>query len=468
MTKMERACSCKCRFSRALAYLQIILGFFVVIASITSLHRFYSTGVLFGSASKNSQTFKEGYADFDLKSLSDRFEEGLSRLSALQDKLEAAVHSINKNKTAAAETITRSELRTYLEEEVISPLYSAHISLRLIRIPKPESESGPGSPMEDPLINFFTVEEIRKYLTAKGNKNGKVSLYGTNKTYGTIGHACVLMRKELEEYMNYDIANYCKDDWHLGQKLMLGGCDPLPRRRCLARASKLYQRPLPINESLWMMPDDRNVRWNNYRCRNFDCLSSKNPRRGFSKCTGCFELDKEKVKWLTNSTLADFLIDDVLAVKPGEIRIGVDISVGTGSFAARMRERNVTIISTAMNIGAPFNEIIALRGLVPLYISLGQRLPFFDNTMDLIHTSVFLDGWVDLQLLDFMLFDWDRVLRPGGLLWIDKFFCNRKDLDDYMYMILQFRYRKHKWAVSYKSNVEVYLSALLEKPPRSL
>ncbi|KAJ6797162.1 uncharacterized protein M6B38_207600 [Iris pallida] len=468
MTKMERACLCKCRFSRALAYLQIILGFFVVIASITSLHRLYSTGLLFDPSSKNFQTIKEGYADFDLKSLSDRFEEGLTLLAALQDKLEAAVHAINKNKTAAAETITRSELKMYLEEEVISPLYSAHISLRLIRIPKPEAEPGPGLPMEDPLINFFTVEEMRKYITAKGNKNGKVSLYGTNKTYGTVGHACVLMRKELEEYMNYDIANYCKDDWHLGQKLMLGGCDPLPRRRCLARASKLYQRPLPINESLWTMPDHRNVRWNNYRCRNFECLSSKNPRRGFSKCTGCFELDKEKVKWLTNSTLADFLIDDVLAVKPGEIRIGVDISVGTGSFAARMRERNVTIISTAMNIGAPFNEMIALRGLVPLYMSLGQRLPFFDNTMDLIHTSVFLDGWVDLQLLDFMLFDWDRVLRPGGLLWIDKFFCKRKDLDDYMYMILQFRYRKHKWAVSFKSNVEVYLSALLEKPPRSL
>ncbi|KAJ6826521.1 uncharacterized protein M6B38_372135 [Iris pallida] len=182
MTKMERACLCKCRFSRALAYLQIILGFFVVIASITSLHRLYSTGLLFDPSSKNFQTIKEGYADFDLKSLSDRFEEGLTLLAALQDKLEAAVHAINKNKTAAAETITRSELKMYLEEEVISPLYSAHISLRLIRIPKPEAEPGPGLPMEDPLINFFTVEEMRKYITAKGNKNGKVSLYGTNKT----------------------------------------------------------------------------------------------------------------------------------------------------------------------------------------------------------------------------------------------------------------------------------------------
>lgn len=87
--------------------------------------------------------------------------------------------------------------------------------------------------------------------------------------------------------------------------------------------------------------------------------------------------------------------------------------------------------------------------------------------MDLVHTAGLFEGWVDLQLLDFVLFDWDRVLRPGGLLWVDKFACARKDLDDYMYMFLQFRYKKHRWVVSFKSKDEVYLSALLEKPPRS-
>ena len=102
-----------------------------------------------------------------------------------------------------------------------------------------------------------------------------------------------------------------------------------------------------------------------------------------------------------------------------------------------MRELKVTVVSTALNLGAPFNEIIALRGLIPLYATLNQRLPFFDNTMDLIHTTGFLDGWIDLLLMDFILFDWDRVLRPGGLLWIDRFFCNKNDLDDYMYMFLQ-------------------------------
>lgn len=457
----------KCRFSRIIAILQIILGIFVVFISVAGIHRYYLAGFFLRNdedACQRFHTIKESYANFDLKALFDRVEDVASVLSELQDKLDATVQKIDKDLNGA---MTRSEFRRFLQEEVLQPIYGAHITLGQIRIRKPDSVF---NSTEDllPLTNFFAVEEIRKYITPKGNKNGKLSKYGTNSTYGTIGHACVLMRKELEEYMNYDIGSYCKDDWNLAQKLMLGGCDPIPRRRCLARASKLYQQPLPINESLWTMPDDRNVRWSNYRCRNFKCLSGKNPMRGFSRCTGCFELEREKLRWVTNASLVDFLISDVLAVKPGEIRIGLDIGIGTGSFAARMREWNVTMVSTALNVGAPFSEMIALRGLIPLYTTLSQRLPFFDNTMDLIHTSVFLDGWVDLQLLDFILFDWDRVLRPGGVLWVDKFFCKRKDLDDYMYMFQQFGYKKHRWVVSFKSKEEVYLSALLEKPPRSL
>ncbi|XP_057961554.1 probable methyltransferase At1g29790 isoform X2 [Malania oleifera] len=412
---------------------------------------------------------KDAYEGFNIQVLADRVEEVLAKMENLQDKLEATVQQMEKDKDVMDKTnISRLEYKKFLEEEVIHPLYSAHIALRQIRLPKVEG-IGNSTVKEEPLINYFIIEEIRKYISPKENRLGKINIYGTERIYNTIGHACVLLKKELEEYMDYDIGSYCKDDWSLAQKLMIKGCDPLPRRRCLTRASKLYHKPYPINESLWKLPDGRNVRWSHYQCRNFECLSSKNPKRGYSKCTGCFEMGKEMLKWVTNSSLPiDFLIRDVLAIKPGEMRIGLDFGVGTGSFAARMREQNVTIISTALNLGAPFNEMIALRGLLPLYVTLNQRLPFFDNTMDLIHTAGFMDGWIDLQMLDFILYDWDRILRPGGLLWIDRFFCDRKDLDDFMYMFLQFRYKKHKWAISPKSKDEVYLSALLEKPPRSL
>ncbi|KAK7306994.1 hypothetical protein VNO77_39665 [Canavalia gladiata] len=458
---MGRSCLPKCKLARIMGWIQIILGGLVILVSILSLTRFYYAGFFLHSEDicQHFYNVKEVHVGFDAKSLADGVGEVLHRLETLQGKLESKVEEMEKSKSALD--------KKFLQEEIVRPLYSANVALRQIQVQKIEGRNL--TMKEDPLINFFVTEEIRKYITPKENRVGKINLYGTDKVYNTIGHACALYKKELEKYMDYDIGSYCDDDWNLGQKLMLNGCDPLPRRRCLTRASKVFQKPYPINESLWRVPDERNVRWGNYQCRNFECLSSKNPKRGYSKCTGCFEMEKEKLKWVSNSSLpSDFLINDVMAVKPGEIRIGLDYGIGTGTFAARMREQNVTIVSTALNLGAPFNEIIALRGLVPLYVTLNQRLPFFDNTMDLVHTTGFMDGWIDLLLLDFILYDWDRILRPGGLLWIDKFFCNTKDLDDYMYMFLQLRYKKHKWLISPKSKNEVYLSALLEKPPRAI
>ncbi|XP_071726474.1 probable methyltransferase At1g29790 [Rutidosis leptorrhynchoides] len=464
---MRISCFPKYRLGKILGMVQIFLGVLVIIVSVSSLFRFYSAGFFMHNEDICKQFYgvKDVYEGFDVMSLSSRVNEVLDKLLALQEKMELKVQKFEKMKDLATSNVSMLDYKRFVEEEVIQPLYSAHISLRQIRLPKVEN----GTTNEDPFINTFVTEEIRKYITPKENRVGKKNIYGSEKIYNTIGHGCVSMKNELQEYMDYDIGSFCKDDWNVAQNLMIQGCDPLPRRRCLTRASKLYQKPYPINESLWKIPDGRNVRWSKYLCRNFECLSSKNPKRGYSKCVGCFEMEKEKMKWVTNTSLsADFLIKDALGVKPGEIRIGLDFGIGTGTFAARMREHNVTIVTTALNLGAPFNEMIALRGLIPLYVTLNQRLPFFDNTMDLIHTTGFMDGWIDLQLMDFILFDWDRILRPGGLLWIDRFFCNRKDMDDYMYMFLQFRYKKHKWAISPKSKDEVFLSALLEKPPRSL
>lgn len=320
---------------------------------------------------------------------------------------------------------------------------------------------------------YFLTEEIRKYVKIKPNRLGKQNFMGANGTFTSIGHACFAMKKELEEYMDYDIGDICNDDWKLAQKLMVHGCDPLPRRRCFSTAPKLYGKPFPIKESLWKLPENRNVRWSQYRCKNFTCLASNSTRKGFFKCSDCFNLQHhEQPRWIgqeLNNQTADFLIPQVLSIKPGEIRIGLDFSVGTGTFAARMREFNVTVVSATINLGAPFNEMIALRGLVPLYLTVNQRLPFFDNTLDLIHTTRFLDGWIDFVLLDFVLYDWDRVLRPGGLLWIDSFFCAKEDLGDYLEGFKMLRYKKHKWVIVPKvdkDDKEVFFSAVLEKPPR--
>ncbi|KAJ7962472.1 S-adenosyl-L-methionine-dependent methyltransferase superfamily protein [Quillaja saponaria] len=329
----------------------------------------------------------------------------------------------------------------------------------------------------DEPADYFMIEEIRKYVRIKPNRLRKQNFMGANGTFTSIGHACFAMRKELEEYMDYDVGDFCNDDWKLAQKLMVHGCDPLPRRRCFSRAPQLYSKPFPINESMWTLPDNRNVRWSKYRCKNFGCLASNNTPKGFFKCSDCFNLsDHEMPRWIKQVNLdsnsnqtSDFLIPEVLDIKPGEIRIGLDFSVGTGTFAARMREFNMTVVSATINLGAPFNEMIALRGLIPLYLTVNQRLPFFDNTLDLIHTTRFLDGWIDFVLLEFVLYDWDRVLRPGGLLWIDSFFCLKEDLYDYLQAFKMLRYKKHKWVIVPKldkDDQEVFFSAVLEKPPR--
>lgn len=329
----------------------------------------------------------------------------------------------------------------------------------------------------DEPADFFLIEEIRKYVKVKPNRLGKQNFMGANGTFTSIGHACFSMKKELEKYMDYDVGEICNDDWKLAQRLMVHGCDPLPRRRCFSRAPQLYSRPFSINESMWKLPDNRNVRWSQYRCKNFTCLASNATHKGFFKCADCFNLsDHEMPRWITHVDIdpitnltADFLVPEVLDIKPGEIRIGLDFSIGTGTFAARMREFNVTVVSAIINLGAPFSEMIALRGLVPLYLTINQRLPFFDNTLDLIHTTRFLDGWIDFVLLDFILYDWDRVLRPGGLLWIDSFFCSKEDMNDYLEVFQMLNYKKHKWVVvpkRDKDDREVFFSAVLEKPPR--
>ncbi|KZV47324.1 hypothetical protein F511_07747 [Dorcoceras hygrometricum] len=449
----------------------IVFGGLFIMASISSLSMFYLARFFMQNEEICMHSNRLNHANevLDAMAMAARLKQVLDIMDRLGAKLETTLQPMEKNQDKFhRDNISRSEFNNFLEKDVIRPLYSAYIALKQIqeysRIEVNKSATLGG----DPVINTFVSEELKKYMTPNDNQVGTNKLYETEKIYrGTIGFGCVSMKKELDEYMDYEIGSNCKDDWNLGQTLIVRGCDPLPRRRCLARASKLYLKPHSINESLWLMPDGRNVRWSNYQCKNFECLASKDVEHDFPPCTGCFDMEKEKLRWINHTVQhIDFVIKDVLALKAGEIRIGLDFSVGTGTFAARMREQDVTIVSTAMNLGAPFNEMIALRGLIPLYVTLNERLPFFDNTMDLIHTNGVLDGWTDLKSLDFVMFDLDRVLRPGGLLWIDRFFCKRKDLDDYLFLFLQFGYRKHMWAVAPKSKDEVYLSGLLEKSNR--
>ena len=135
-------------------------------------------------------------------------------------------------------------------------------------------------------------------------------------------------------------------------------------------------------------------------------------------------------------------------MKNGKIRIGLDIGGDMTTFAVRMMEHNVTIITSSLNLNGPFNSFIALRGVVPLYLSIAQRLPFFDNTLDIIHSMHVLSNWIPTTTFEFVLFDIDRVLRPGGIFWLDHFFCLEPQLEkSYLPLFNQLGYKKLKWVI---------------------
>ncbi|QHN83567.1 uncharacterized protein DS421_20g705870 [Arachis hypogaea] len=78
-------------------------------------------------------------------------------------------------------------------------------------------------------------------------------------------------------------------------------------------------------------------------------------------------------------------------------------------------------------------------------------------------------------MMEFLLFDVDRVLRSGGYLWIDRLFSKGVDLEKlYAPLIGKLGYKKVKWSTGNKTdasgmkNVEIFLTALLQKPTSRL
>ncbi|KAK1297444.1 hypothetical protein QJS10_CPB15g00546 [Acorus calamus] len=207
-----------------------------------------------------------------------------------------------------------------------------------------------------------------------------------------------------------------------------------------------------------------------FGCKSFDCLYKKPIGREFDLING-----SERFRWVRSRGKNDFLVDEVLSLGRGNVRIGFDIDGGTAGFAARMAERNVTVVTSTLDIDAPFSQFVAARGLFPLFLTAGQRFPFHDGVFDLVHVwNGFGEGNKRKEWLEFLMFDVDRVLRVGGLLWLDNYHClddeRKKEL---MMLIERFGYKKLKWVVGEKADMgnaggkpKVYLSAVLQKPPR--
>ncbi|XP_028754796.1 uncharacterized protein LOC114714234 [Neltuma alba] len=281
-----------------------------------------------------------------------------------------------------------------------------------------------------------------------------------------IASSCHDYPELLHKYMSYTPFSLCPSDSDIAEALMLRGCHPLPRRRCFARTPQKPTSSLPHNPFSSSLPSS-NVIWDKYSCQSFDCFNRLNPNLGF-------DASREVTKFVSYKSELDLPIPQFLQIARAAksvIRLGLDVGGGTGTFAARMKMHNVTVLTTTMNVAAPYSEAVALRGLVPLHVPLQQRLPVFDGAMDVVRCGQAVNRWIPVTMMEFLLYDVDRVLRAGGYLWVDHFFSKGVDLEAvYGPLIGKLGYKKVKWATANKMDIaglkngEVYLTALLQKP----
>ncbi|KAF9621774.1 hypothetical protein IFM89_027628 [Coptis chinensis] len=157
-------------------------------------------------------------------------------------------------------------------------------------------------------------------------------------------------------------------------------------------------------------------------------------------CVGCFDLvnGTKKYRFVKAKSKNDFLVDDVMDLGSGGIRIGLDIGGGSGTFVAMMHD---------------------------------QRFPFYDNVFDLVHAVDSLGEGGHQEKMEFLMFDIDWVLRVGGLFWLDNFHCVDEEKKMTLTRVIErFGYKKLKWVVGEKivssGKSHVYLSAVIQKPVR--
>eukprot|EP00850_Spirogloea_muscicola_P004074 SM000017S02814 [mRNA] locus=s17:459314:462095:- [translate_table: standard] len=291
-----------------------------------------------------------------------------------------------------------------------------------------------------------------------------------------IGYECSATAGNLKQYLTYERHKECPNDWLFVQSLIFEkNCFVLPRRRCFAPMPEQYTNPLPFPESLWAQEAlvDTNVRWDNHHHSSFAEINN----RTMGDCPNCFNLTLEFLRWRSKANGA-IPMKDVVRMKRGTLRIGLDVGGRTGSFAARMARWNITIVTSSRNRetgarnakGLPYMEAVALRGLVPLHMPMNARLPFFDGTLDIVHTSSSLKG-VNVHEFEELLFEWDRILRPAGIIWIEMFYLPTNLMPVYVHVIDLLGYKNLYWEVTAKDMSMVkngvphlYLNCVIEKP----
>nr|CAD1832936.1 unnamed protein product [Ananas comosus var. bracteatus] len=159
----------------------------------------------------------------------------------------------------------------------------------------------------------------------------------------------------LSAFLSYPVNGSCPDDELPAQKAPPPGLRAAPQAPLPPAAPPTRPAP-PLPDLPLVLPPDRSVLWTAYSCKNFACLVHRKHSNSFDDCKDCFDLHaRERHRWVTASTNPlDFAIDEVLArrrrpVDPHRARHRRRLR----TFAVRMRERNVTVVATTMNLNGP-------------------------------------------------------------------------------------------------------------------
>ncbi|KAL5998671.1 putative methyltransferase At1g29790 [Asimina triloba] len=339
----------------------------------------------------------------------------------------------------------------------------------LASLQNPSSPSPP-APVPDHLIRqLSTIRATINHLTRLRSSSSSSSassppppellLYAR---LSPIGSACRDNPTLLHRYMNYTPFSLCPSDQPLVESLILRGCHPLPRRRCFQPTPTKPASSLPHSQFPSSLSDSA-VLWPPSSCNSFSCLARN---------VAGFDMKIESSKFISPpKSPLDLTVSQLLEYSRNlnsALRLAVDVGGETGTFAARMKQHNLTVLTTTMNLGAPYSETAALRGVVPLHLPLQLRLPIFDGVLDLVRCGHGVNRWIPTTALEFLLYDLDRVLRGGGFLWLDHFSCKAGDLEKvYGPLIGRLGYKRLRWATGNKTdskNADVYLTALLQKP----
>ncbi|PWZ07408.1 hypothetical protein Zm00014a_029194 [Zea mays] len=189
--------------------------------------------------------------------------------------------------------------------------------------------------------------ELLLFLSPHALPLGRDARMGHTHMPTSVAHTCFRSPSTLAllaAFATYAPHAACPRDATLAHRLVSKACEPLPRRRYL----------------------------------------SQGPRAALSASN----MGVDGRRWVRSHHDHEFLVDDVLRLAAGKIRTGLDVSGGAANFAARMRERGVTIFTTVLdNAGKPMNEFVAARGLFPLLLSPAHRFPFYDGVFDLVHVG---------------------------------------------------------------------------------